>query len=431
MTKSSLIQVPAGFRDSATPALRAGEVIDSTYQIVSLLNNSETGAVYEARDMLLDRSVALKLAWRDPGSPRLLQEARQCSAVRGAPAAAVFAIGTHNGAEYVISERVTGERLAERIGRGSLEDDELIQTWQRIVAAVADCHAAGMAVGDLSGNTILLVPKTSGEPRVVLGRFSMSQIPAIGPFGQILAPEIARGLAGPDDPMAAEAIDLYTLGAVAIELASDKPLFADDDLATVLRSHAERSPPSLLDYRSELPLELADLVDWLLIKEPDARPPSVAEVKEELEAIVERAAAAKHPMRILIVDGNVPRSRWLCSLARRANPVAVVTTANDGAEATERLHREYPDLLLIEATLSGAMNALELGMYARSLETTTRCKVAVLGESSARNQAVLERLGATTVPFSPSSLLQIIRGAVDERQRGQAKRVRRRSGILG
>jgi serine/threonine protein kinase len=427
-----MIQVPAGFRDSETPALRAGEVVDSAYQISAHLTNTETGAVYEARDMLLDRPVAMKLAWRDPNAARLLPEARQCSTVRGGPAVTVFALGNHHNTEYVVCERVTGERLADRLARGSLEDLELIELWRKLVAAVAECHAAGMAVGDVSGATALLTAARASERRVVLGRFSMSQLPAVGPFGQIFAPEIARGLAGADDPMAAEAIDLYSLGAVAIELASGKPLFDDEDVRNVQRGHAERSPPTLHDYRAELPSELSDLVDWLLVKEPDARPPSVAEVLEELDAIIERNTATKHALRVLIVDGNAQRSRWLYSLARRASPHAAVIQAADGAEAAEKIDRDYPDLLLVDATLSGSMNALELGMYARSLETTTRCRVAVLGEASRGNQAVLERLGATMVPFAPSALLQIIRSSAEEMQRLiTPRRVRRRTGIHG
>jgi serine/threonine protein kinase len=429
VSKSHSIQVPAGFRDSETPALRAGEVVDSTYQIVSLLRNTETGAVYEARDMLLDRTVALKLAWRDPGAARLLPEARLCSGVGASPAVTVYAIGNHHGAEFVVAERLSGELLSARLGRQRLDDHEMISLWRLIAKAVADCHGAGMAVGDVSGETVLLSGATNPNPRLLLGRFSMSQVPAVGRHGQIFAPEIARGRAGPDDPMAAEAIDLYTLG--ALELASGQPLFADNDPQVVARCHAERSPPSLLDYRSEVPSDLADLVDWLLVKEPDARPPSVAEVCDELDAILERSATAKLPLRVLVVDHNPTRCRWLSSLARRAHPAAQVITAAEGGEAADKLHREYPDILFIDAELTGTMNALELGMYARSLETANHCKVVVLGEASAPNQAVLERLGASMVPFAPSALLQVIRTACEDKQRAQSKRPRRRSGVQG
>ena len=60
-------------------------------------------------------------------------------------------------------------------------------------------------------------------------------------------------------------------------------------------------------------------------------------------------------------------------------------------------------------------------------------ELAVLGEASPRNQAVLERLGASMVPFAPSALLSLIRGCSDELQQrlAQPKRIRRRTGIHG
>jgi eukaryotic-like serine/threonine-protein kinase len=427
VSKSQSIQVPVGFRDSEVPALRATEVVGSVYQVTELLGNTDTGAVYAARDMLLDRPVALKLAWRDPNAPRLLPEARQCSGVRGGPAVAVYALGNHHGVEYVVSERVDGERLAERLARGRLDDAQVVEIWRSIVAAVAACHAAGMAAGDVSRDSVQLAAARPGAPRVVLGRFSMSQVPATNRHGKIFAPEIARGTAGADDPMAAEAIDLYSLGAVALELAFGEPLFAHPELAVVQRAHAERPPPSLLDARPELPPELADLVDWLLVKDPDARPPSVTEVLTQLDTIVERDAASTPQLRVLIVDGDVARGRWLASLARRADAHAHVSSAHDGATASARIDQGSPDLLLIDSKLRGAMNALELSMYMRSLDGAARCRIAVLGEASPGDHAVLGRLGAAMVPFAPSAVLQLLRDAAAERRLAAPSRRPRRS----
>lgn len=432
MRRSGLIQVPAGFRDSETPALRAQEVVDSRFQVISYLGRSDTGAVYEARDMLLDRPVALKLAWRDAGSPRLLPEARQCSAIAGPPAVGVFAVGTYQGTEYVAGERVTGERLLDLVARGPMRDDDVLELWRVLVEAMAACHAAGMAVGEVSGSTVQVVPGRTGGRRAVFGRFSLSQVPAIGPLGRLFAPEVIGGKAGADDPMAAEAIDLYALGAVAIELASGKPLFYDPELPQVLAAHAERTPPTLQELRPELPSELSDLVDWLLMKEPDARPPSVAEVLRELDAVIERHAAQRPTLRVLVVDGNAARCSWLASLARRAHARTVVATASDGAEAATRLSAELPDLLLVDAALDGSMNALELGMYVRSVERAGACTIAVLGESTPANQAVLEHVGASLVAYAPSAIVRIIRGTCEDRLRAERpRRVRRRSGVLG
>jgi len=76
---------PPGFRDSQQRPLAPGEVVASTYAIRDEITRTDDGIVFEARDMMLDRPVAFKLAWRDPGTPSLIAEARRCAAVPQTP----------------------------------------------------------------------------------------------------------------------------------------------------------------------------------------------------------------------------------------------------------------------------------------------------------------------------------------------------------
>ena len=233
---------PPGFRDAAKPALTNGEVVASTYQIRDEIARTDSGVVFEARDMMIDRLVALKLAWRDPGMPSLLLEARRCAAVRDPAAVAIHGMGMHNGVEYAVGERVVGQLLRDVIGT-QLNADQYLTRLRVLVHAVSRAHEAGIAIGDISGATILC--ETDG--RMVLGRLSLSQIPAFGPLGQILAPEVVRGEAEANDPASAEAIDLYGLGCIAIEMARGAPPFADDDHEVEIRGHAHEPPPRLAD----------------------------------------------------------------------------------------------------------------------------------------------------------------------------------------
>ena len=158
---------------------------------------------------------------------------------------------------------------------------------------------------------------------MVLDRLSLSQVPAFGPHGQILAPEVVRGEVSASDPAAAEAIDLYGLGCIAIELARGAPPFADEDPAIELRGHVNDPPPRLADLRPDLPGELTDLVEWLLAKIPDGRPRSARDVLAQVDAITERIGTAtalrirrRHRSRAAVglaararVDGRQPRAR--------------------------------------------------------------------------------------------------------------------------
>jgi CheY-like chemotaxis protein len=263
------------------------------------------------------------------------------------------------------------------------------------------------------------------DGRLVLGRLSLSQIPAFGPHGQILAPEVVRGEVAASDPAAAEAIDLYGLGCIAIEMASGAPPFSDPDPDLEAHGHAAEPPPRIADLRPDLPGELSDLVDWLLAKYPAARPRSARDVLAQLDAIIERLGNRTRTLRVLIVDDDTHRARALWSLARRAHAAAVVEIASEGTDAAHKLNRDLPDVVFVDASLRGVMNALELCMYARGLEGVGRSQMYLIGDVSERDRALFAEV---QVPFIPDdgnlghAILQRVRSAVVERPRFRTPR---------
>ncbi len=394
MSRSAGITAPPGFRDSEESALGVGDVIASTYAIKDELARTETGVVFEARDLIFDRAVVMKFAWRDPGTPSLLAEARRCAIVRDPCSVSIYGMGNHNGIEYVVGELVEGTMLADLLLRPIAHDDYLHKL-RTLSAAVGRAHECGVAIGDISGSTILVDP----TGRMVLGRLSLSQIPAFGPHGQLLAPEILRGDVEAGDPAAAEAIDLYGLGCVAIELACGRAPFSDDG-HDLLQGHAYEAPPRISDIRPDLPGELADLVEWLLAKNPAARPSTAQDVLAQLDAVIERLGTKGRTIRVLVVEDDTARARWLWSLVRRAHASVVVEIASEGTDAAHKLNRDRPDLVFIDASMRGVMNALELCMYARGLESEHGSQLVVIGEVAERERAMFD----SSIPFIPDSL---------------------------
>ena len=367
-----------------------GDLVGASYTIREEVARSETGIVYEAKDMLLDRLVAIKIA-TDPSLGSMMFEARRCAAVRDDCAAAIYGMGTHQGAEYIVGERVTGTILS-KVLEDQLSPEVYLGKLRRLTAAVAHTHEAGIAIGDLSGATVLV----GADERLVLGRLSLSQVPALGRHGQILAPEVIRGEAQLTNPAAAAKIDLYALGCVAIELASGAPPFDDDSAQNELRGHAQEPPPRLADLRGDLPGDLSDLVEWLLAKHPSQRPPSAAEVLSQLDAIRDRAGGHSRTLRVLIVDDDTARARWMWSLARRAYSAAHVEIASEGTDAAHKLNRDHPDLVFIDGALRGVMNALELIMYIRGLDTESSAHLVAIGAATSRDRTLFDNVN---VPF--------------------------------
>jgi serine/threonine protein kinase len=410
MGRSGSFQAPPGFRDSPTRGLQHGDVVASTYAIRDEIARTDTGVVFEARDMMLDRPVALKLAWRDPGMPSLILEARRCAAVRDACAVAIYGMGNHQGVEYVVGERVTGRLLGDVLVRPPSAPEHLAR-FRTLVAAVMRAHEGGIAVGDISGSTVLVCD----EGRMVLGRVSLSQVPAFGPLGQIFAPEVVRGDVEASDPRAAEAIDLYGLGCIAVELARGQPPVFGLDRDAELRRHAHEPAPRLAELRPDLPIELSDLVEWLLAKRPKARPRSARDVLAQLDAIIDRLGSATRSLRVLVVDDDTARGRWLWSLARRAHPSAHVEIASEGTDAAHKLNRDLPDLVFVDAALRGVMNAYELCMYARGLETEHNAQLVLIGETAERDRALFADAAVPCLPEDSqlgSAVLDWVRSAV-------------------
>jgi CheY-like chemotaxis protein len=367
---------PSGFRDSPVSAVQPGEVVLSTFQVQESVARTETGEVYAGWDMLLERPVALKIAWRDPGMPPLLPEARRCAAVMDPGAVEIFQVGTHHGIETVVSERVEGGLLGAWVASGASPED-VLEVLRAVIHAVAAAHDAGIAVGELSGYTIAIDP---AGMRVVLGRLSMSQVPAVGPEDVCYAPEVLSGRITASDPAGAAAIDLYGLGCVALQLATGRPPFAPARGQVLVAHHIHTSPPHLALGRPDLPGELADLVGELLAKDPAARPASASVVRDQIDAIVARAWASRRGVRVLVIDDDPEQARAVASLARRAHPRASVLTAASGADAIARMRRDHPDLILIDAGLGGAMNALELCMFAGGVEEVADARLVVFGD---------------------------------------------------
>ncbi|MBE7454550.1 MAG: hypothetical protein HS111_38540 [Kofleriaceae bacterium] len=400
-TGSRTFQAPAGFRDSPEPPLAPGEVVSSMYTVRHELARGDSGGVFEVWDMLLERAAVLKLAWRDPGAPSLVPEARRCAAVaaHGTAAAAVFGVGNHRGTEYVVGERVAGVTLREHLAAAAAAGArasaaELLGRFLAAARALASVHHAGYAVGELAPETLLV----TADERVVFGRFALGQAPAVGPAAVCLAPEVVTGARSAADPAAVAAIDLYGLGCLAIELALGQPPFLGETPKALVFAHVHQRPPALAELRTDLPVELADLVGELLAKDPAARPPDAAAVVAQLEIIRERAAAAQRSVRVLVVDDDGERVRQLWSAVRRAHARSQVDAARDGREAAAKLTRDRPDLILIDATLgamSPGMNALELVMYARGLEELRDAMLVVTGDGMGdRDGEMLGQLGA-------------------------------------
>lgn len=408
--KGAVFRAPPGYRDSGRPIFNNGEVISSTYQIKSLLHGNDTGQVYEAWDMLLERPVALKGSWRDEDVPPLLTEARAACAIADPCVADIYGLGHHHGTEYLVAERITGPTLAQRIERVYSADEqvppvEALEMLTALARGLAAVHDAGYAARRLSTGNVLV----TGTGRLVLSRFALGQGTLDAP--PVLAPEIITGAAassGGHDPVA---VDLYALGCIATELCTGQPPFSGDTLKALEFAHVHQRPGALDQVRGDLPVELGDLVGELLGKKPEDRPPNARDVLHQLRAIGERASASRPRVQVLIVDDDPQRVRPLWSVLRRAHSATAVDAVVGADEAGYKLQTDCPDVLIVNLDLPGAMNGLEMCMYFRGLEASQNCTIVAMGYNIRDDDAaVLEQIGVTHIlPYHRRSYYDLTR----------------------
>jgi serine/threonine protein kinase len=274
--------------------LAVGDLLAGTYEVRGLIGEGGMGQVYDAWDIALGRSVAIKAV---PGRDRdlLHREARALAALRHPSVVAVHAIGEHERIAYVVMDRIHGRSLQWHLDARREEGrrygvDEAIDLLVGIAEALAVVHGAGMAHRDVTPANVMVAP---GD-RIVLTDFGIFQ-PEI---------EVAGGLhcAGSPRHMAPEAIgmsvepgelylaDVYALGVIAYELLTGSLPYDDPRPMKILWMHVNAPVPDPLAACPGLPRVLLALVREMLAKEPKDRPQS-------MEAIAWRLRHAR-PSRV-------------------------------------------------------------------------------------------------------------------------------------
>lgn len=393
-----------GFRDSSSAAFKPGEVVDNAYQVRQLVGTSPSGHVFAAWDMVLERLVALKAAWRDPDTPPLLVEARALSKVASDCVVQIYGLGHHRGVEYMVMEGVVGMTLADRIaeawdGHRRMPVEEGLSILQRLAEGLAAVHQAGLTHGDLRSDSVLY----PGGGRVVFTGLGLSPGARDARRPPSLAPEIVRrgraGTAPGSLRPPAQMIDLYALGCIGVELLTGKPPYSGPSLEEVVESHLHQAVPDVCALRRDLPTELGDLIAQLLAKEPDHRPVSAAEVASQLAVISARAQARprRETVKILLVDDDADEVRALWSRMRRAHERIDVEAARNATDAIADVRRAPPQVLVFAMDLPGSMNGYELAMYLEGAGDVRRTELVALIDEASDAAAALEQIGVSRV----------------------------------
>jgi serine/threonine protein kinase len=243
---------------------QAGETL-SHYQILAPLGAGGMGEVYRARDVRLDRHVAIKvlperLAGNAEALARFHREAKALAAVSHPNLVALYDIGTDQGISFAVMEFLAGETLLERLCRGAVPLGRVLEIGAAVADGLATAHAHGVIHRDLKPGNIFLT--SSGQVKILdfgLARFADSRVPDratvdyLTEVGQVMgtvgymSPEQVRG----DIPDGRG--DIFSLGCVLYEMATGQRAFAGNGAAEVMASVLRDEPADMDQYGTQFP----------------------------------------------------------------------------------------------------------------------------------------------------------------------------------
>jgi eukaryotic-like serine/threonine-protein kinase len=281
-------------------SLPAGTKIGE-YEILGPLGAGSMGEVYRARDLRLNRDVAIKvlpeLATAEPDRfQRFEIEAKAAAALNHPNILSVFQMGTHDGTPYLVSELLEGKDLAESVRRGPLPLRQVIQFGIQIAHGLAAAHEKGIVHRDLKPENLFVTK----EGRIKILDFGLAKIPparqvpknqattitklgvAVGTVGY-MSPEQVRG------QVVDHRTDIFAFGAILCEMVMGKRTFQRATEADTVSAILNDEPPRISQLSPDTPAGLERVIRRCLEKNPEQRFQSASDLAFALEALLDPA----------------------------------------------------------------------------------------------------------------------------------------------
>ena len=309
----------AGHSTTVDPLFLAlQEALAGHYALERELGRGGMAIVYLARDVRLDRPVAIKLlppelAAHDKLRDRFLREARTAARLSHPHIVPIHSVDEVCGYVFYVMSYVDGETLAERVAsRGPVPPREATRLLREIAGALAAAHSQGVVHRDVKPGNILLERATG---RAMVTDFGIARV-AGGAEGATAAGEL---LGTPEymspEQVAGDAVDarsdVYSLGVVAYYMTSGQLPFTASTVQAVLAKQLTQDPPPVASVGAGIPRSLAGAIDRCLIKDPSRRFESAEAFSDALAPALVRQREVPVPVRAFLD----PRKMWALGVA--------------------------------------------------------------------------------------------------------------------
>jgi len=276
------------------------------YQVIEEIGSGGMGVVYRARDLHLDRFVALKILPPEKVADaerkrRFVQEAKAASALNHSNIVHIYDINTEEGVDYIAMEHIKGNTLNERIGHRGLQLKDSLKYAVQIADALAKAHSVGIIHRDLKPSNIMvneddtikildfglakLLEKIQGDEFASTVTDVAEEKPVTGEgtvVGTVayMSPEQVEG------KMVDPRSDIFTFGTVLYEMVTGRRAFTGSNVFSTLSAILSKAPAPL---DIEIPHDLGRIINRCLRKDPARRFQNMADLKVALEELKEES----------------------------------------------------------------------------------------------------------------------------------------------
>ncbi|MFM8503875.1 MAG: Stk1 family PASTA domain-containing Ser/Thr kinase [Acidimicrobiaceae bacterium] len=325
-------------------------IVNDRYEIGKRIGRGGMAEIFQARDILLDRPVAMKVLFpefaTDPAFvERFRREAQAAANLNHPNIVAVYDWGKVNNTYYIAMEYVNGRTLADILKQsGTLTPMQVCDVMSEVASALISAHQNGVIHRDIKPGNILV--STTGQVKVAdfgiaraLGagvEQGLTQTGAVMGTATYFSPEQAQGVSTD------QRSDIYSLGVVMYEMLSGTAPFTGENAVAIAYKQVHEYAMPLDQRLASIPPEVAAIVAKCMEKSPADRYSSAEEVRDELRRFVEG-------MPVLAVSAKKEAGRATQVLPQTDVNATTVINAQDAAtellpktSATKNVKTNYP-----------------------------------------------------------------------------------------
>lgn len=274
--KDETLVVTHDVPEVSPPGPAVGSTVRGRYKLLEKLGSGGMGVVYKAKDLRLDRTVALKflpsrLTADSEHKQRFIQEAHAASILDHTNICTIYEIDeTEEGQMYIAMTYYEGETLKMSIRKGPMPLPEAVDIVSQVVHGLAKAHSKGIIHRDVKPANVIVTP--DGVAKILdfglaklAGERKMTDTQGVMGTASYMSPEQAEGKS------VDHRTDLWSLGVVFYEVLTGRAPFTGENIQAILYAIVHKSPIPIFELVRDIPEEAERIFDKCLQKSPEKR----------------------------------------------------------------------------------------------------------------------------------------------------------------